>query len=193
VAGGLIDIEFIAQYLQLVHAARVPDILDTSTTQVLDKAWRLGMLATEDAEVLRPAVRLYHGLTQILRLSPSGPFDPKTAAAGLACSGVGPACPISRRWMCFLPRHRPRYAGLLSASSALRRDRARYFSSNSTTFTVVAPMFLIARVTPGSCQKNSPVRKPQPRSTAPGTLSLISPPSTTMRMPGARCVIAAAD
>src|SRR5262249_41500346 len=50
VAGGLIDIEFIAQYLQLVHAARVPDILDTSTTQVLDKAWRLGMLATEDAE-----------------------------------------------------------------------------------------------------------------------------------------------
>ena len=29
VAGGLIDIEFIAQYLQLVHAAQLPDILDT--------------------------------------------------------------------------------------------------------------------------------------------------------------------
>ena len=59
VAGGLVDIEFIAQYLQLVHAAATPDILDTSTARVLEKAWRLGVLTTEDAEVLRPAVRLY--------------------------------------------------------------------------------------------------------------------------------------
>ena len=83
VAGGLIDIEFIAQYLQLVHAAQSPEILDTSTARVLDKAWRLGLLATEDAEVLRPAVRLYHDLTQILRLCLPGPFDPKAAAPGL--------------------------------------------------------------------------------------------------------------
>jgi len=83
VAGGLTDIEFIAQYLQLIHAAHMPDILDTSTTQVLDKAWRLGLLEPEDAEVLRRAVRLYHDLTQILRLCLFGPFDPKTAAPGL--------------------------------------------------------------------------------------------------------------
>jgi glutamate-ammonia-ligase adenylyltransferase len=82
-AGGLIDIEFIAQYLQLVHAAEMPDILDTSTAKVLDKAWRLGLLGTEDAEVLRPAVRLYHDLTQILRVCVGGEFDPKTAAPGL--------------------------------------------------------------------------------------------------------------
>jgi glutamate-ammonia-ligase adenylyltransferase len=83
VAGGLVDIEFVAQYLQLVHAAKFPDILDTSTARVLDKAWRLGVLATEDAEVLRPAVRLYHDLTQILRLCLPGPFDPKAASPGL--------------------------------------------------------------------------------------------------------------
>jgi glutamate-ammonia-ligase adenylyltransferase len=82
-AGGLIDLEFIAQYLQLVHAARLPDILDTSTAGVLDKAWRLRVLPVEDAEVLRPAVRLYHDLTQILRLCLAGPFDPKTAGPGL--------------------------------------------------------------------------------------------------------------
>jgi len=82
-AGGLIDIEFIAQYLQLVHAARVPAILDTSTARVLDKAWSLRVLAVEDAEVLRPAVQLYHDLTQVLRLCLPGPFDPKTAGAGL--------------------------------------------------------------------------------------------------------------
>src|SRR3954447_2454915 len=81
--GGLIDLEFIAQYLQLVHAASMPDILDTSTARVLDKAWHLGVLKTDDAEVLRPAVRLYLNLTQVLRLCLPGPFDPKTAASGL--------------------------------------------------------------------------------------------------------------
>jgi len=83
VAGGLVDIEFVAQYLQLVHAAHTPDILDTSTARVLEKAWRLGVLSTEDAEVLRPAVRLYDDLTQILRLCLSGPFDPSAASPGL--------------------------------------------------------------------------------------------------------------
>ena len=78
-----IDIEFIAQYLQLLHAAKLPDILDTSTARVLDKARRLGVLAVEDAEVLRRAVRLYHDLTQILRLCLPGPFDAKTAGTAL--------------------------------------------------------------------------------------------------------------
>jgi glutamate-ammonia-ligase adenylyltransferase len=82
-AGGLVDIEFIAQYLQLVHAHAVPDILDTSTARVLDKAWALHVLPVEEAEVLRPAVQLYQDLTQILRLCLAGPFDAKTAGAGL--------------------------------------------------------------------------------------------------------------
>ena len=83
VAGGLVDLEFIAQYLQLVHAQALPGILDTSTARVLDKAWALHVLPVEEAEVLRPAVQLYHDLTQILRLCLPGPFDPKSAGAGL--------------------------------------------------------------------------------------------------------------
>jgi glutamate-ammonia-ligase adenylyltransferase len=82
-AGGLVDLEFIAQYLQLVHAHSQPDILDTSTARVLEKAWALRLIAAEDAEVLRAAVQLYQNLTQILRLCLTGPFDPKTAASGL--------------------------------------------------------------------------------------------------------------
>lgn len=82
-SGGLVDIEFIAQYLQLVHAHRLPDILDTSTARVLEKALSLRVLAVEDAEILRTAVQLYHDLTQILRLCLPGAFDPKTAGAGL--------------------------------------------------------------------------------------------------------------
>jgi glutamate-ammonia-ligase adenylyltransferase len=82
-AGGLVDLEFIAQYLQLVHAAARPEILDTSTARVLDRAWAAGVLAPEEADVLRPAARLYHNLTQVLRLCLSGPFDPKTAGGEL--------------------------------------------------------------------------------------------------------------
>ncbi len=82
-AGGLVDIEFIAQYLQLAHAATAPEILDTTTVRALEKAARLGLLAREDADVMRPAVRLFHDLAQVLRLCLPGAFDPKTASAGV--------------------------------------------------------------------------------------------------------------
>jgi glutamate-ammonia-ligase adenylyltransferase len=82
-SGGLIDIEFIAQYLQLVHAAERPEILDTSTARTLEKAARLGILAPQDAAVLRPAVRLFHDLTQILRLCLVASFDPQAANPGI--------------------------------------------------------------------------------------------------------------
>ncbi len=83
VKGGLIDLEFIAQYLQLVHAAANPEILDTATARVLEKAQRLGIVAAEEAEVLRPAARLYRDLTQVLRLCLSAPFDPQAAGPEL--------------------------------------------------------------------------------------------------------------
>jgi len=82
-AGGTVDIDFIAQYLQLVHAAEKPDILNVSTSAVLDNAARLGVLAQSDVEVLRAAARLYHDLTQILRLCVSDKFNPATAGEDL--------------------------------------------------------------------------------------------------------------
>jgi [glutamine synthetase] adenylyltransferase / [glutamine synthetase]-adenylyl-L-tyrosine phosphorylase len=82
-AGGLIDIDFVAQYLQLVHAAAYPDILDVNTLNVLDNAERLGVLPHSDAEVLRSAGRLYNDLTQILRLCVSGRFRPETSGDDL--------------------------------------------------------------------------------------------------------------
>ena len=82
-AGGLVDIDFIAQYLQLAHAANKPEILSVSTLQVLDNAAKLGVLAQPDAEILRSATRLYHDLTQILRLCVSDKFNPETAGDDL--------------------------------------------------------------------------------------------------------------
>jgi glutamate-ammonia-ligase adenylyltransferase len=83
VAGGLIDIEFVAQYLQLVHAAEKPKILSVNTLEVLDTAVRLGVLSTASSDVLRSAARLYHDLTQILRLCVSTKFHPETAGEDL--------------------------------------------------------------------------------------------------------------
>ena len=82
-AGGLVDIDFIAQYLQLVHAAEKPEILSVSTLQVLDNAARLGVLPQSEAEILRSAARLYHDLTQIMRLCVTGKFNPETSGDNL--------------------------------------------------------------------------------------------------------------
>jgi len=82
-AGGMVDIDFAAQYLQLVHAAEKPDILDVSTLHVLDNAARLGVLAASSAEILRAATHLYHDLTQILRLCVSERFKPESAGEDL--------------------------------------------------------------------------------------------------------------
>ena len=82
-AGGMVDIDFIAQYLQLVHAADKPDILDVATLHVLDNAARLGVLPQSEAEVLRSAARLYHDLTQILRLCVTERFKPETSGEDL--------------------------------------------------------------------------------------------------------------
>jgi glutamate-ammonia-ligase adenylyltransferase len=82
-AGGLVDVDFIAQYLQLVHAADFPDILSVGTLQVLENAARLGVLPQAAAETLRSATRLYHDLTQILRLCVSEKFNPETAGEDL--------------------------------------------------------------------------------------------------------------
>jgi glutamate-ammonia-ligase adenylyltransferase len=81
--GGLVDIEFLVQALQLGHAAETPEILYTATVGALDRARRHGLLDEEDWEILREAARLQQNLTQILRLALDGPFKPDTAGEGL--------------------------------------------------------------------------------------------------------------
>jgi len=83
VRGGLVDLEFIAQHMQLVHAHAHPEVLDQNTAGAYQKLAAAGLIAPEAMEVLLPAARLIHDLTQILRLCLEGPFDPKTAPHGL--------------------------------------------------------------------------------------------------------------
>jgi len=81
--GGMIDIEFIAQYLQLIHAAKHPAILSTETDIVLTASARVKLISRRDAEVLLPALHLYQTLTQILRLCVDGVFRPEDSPKGL--------------------------------------------------------------------------------------------------------------
>jgi glutamate-ammonia-ligase adenylyltransferase len=82
-AGGLLDIEFIAQYLELAFAHEHPGVLDVSTRKALEKAQAAGLITAEEAETLIDAHRLYTDATQFMRLSTSGRFDPAKAAAGV--------------------------------------------------------------------------------------------------------------
>jgi [glutamine synthetase] adenylyltransferase / [glutamine synthetase]-adenylyl-L-tyrosine phosphorylase len=83
VAGGLIDIEFIAQVLSLAYGHERPALLDVSTRKTLEKAGAARLITADQAQALIDAHRLYTDATQLMRLSTSGAFDPAKAAAGV--------------------------------------------------------------------------------------------------------------
>ncbi|MEC9368123.1 MAG: bifunctional [glutamine synthetase] adenylyltransferase/[glutamine synthetase]-adenylyl-L-tyrosine phosphorylase, partial [Pseudomonadota bacterium] len=83
VRGGLVDLEFIVQFLQIVSANSHPGVLDQNTASAIDKLERVGVLGGAEAKVLRPAAMLLHNLTQVLRLCLDRPFDPAQAPEGL--------------------------------------------------------------------------------------------------------------
>jgi len=81
--GGLVDIEFIAQTLQLCHAPKDPRVLDQNTIAALEHLSAAGGLSPDLAANLVRAARLEHGLTQVLRIALAGGFSPDTATRGL--------------------------------------------------------------------------------------------------------------
>jgi glutamate-ammonia-ligase adenylyltransferase len=83
VRGGLVDLEFIAQHLQLVHAAAHPEVLDQNTLAAYAKLARANLILAADADRLIAATHLIHNLTQVIRLCLEGTFDPDTAPSGL--------------------------------------------------------------------------------------------------------------
>lgn len=83
VRGGLVDLEFIAQFLQLVHAAQVPGVLNQNTLKVFENLRDAGLLSGAHADILIPATKLIHNLTQVLRICIGETFDPASAPKGL--------------------------------------------------------------------------------------------------------------
>ena len=81
--GGLVDVEFITQFLEIVHAADEPGVLSTNTSQALRNLVQAGILTGADGNALLGAVELYQDVAQILRLCTGSFFDPKTAPKDL--------------------------------------------------------------------------------------------------------------
>jgi glutamate-ammonia-ligase adenylyltransferase len=83
VRGGLLDIEFIVQYLLLRHAHRHPTIISGNTATALDRLGEAGLIDRARAAMLAGAARFLAGLQAVLRLCTGGSFDEAEAPPGL--------------------------------------------------------------------------------------------------------------
>lgn len=81
--GGVLDAEFIAQYLTLRYAHDNPRICDVNTEQTLRNARDLALVNAEDIQTLIEALRLMSDVTQLMRITVDGGFDPQKAADGV--------------------------------------------------------------------------------------------------------------
>jgi len=72
--GGLVDIEFITQYLQLLHANKNPDILAQNTAQALRNMTEKGLIGAQIGASLLSAHKLWQTIQGLLRLTIEGYF-----------------------------------------------------------------------------------------------------------------------
>jgi glutamate-ammonia-ligase adenylyltransferase len=81
--GGLVDIEFIAQTLQLTEAHGNPGVLHSNTIGALNALAQAGAIAADDAIALMAAAELQTALMQVLRIAVDGEFNAASATPGL--------------------------------------------------------------------------------------------------------------
>jgi len=73
--GGLVDVEFLTQALQLVHGAEHPDVRRPSTNAALAGLARMGALPAPTAAALREDYRFLRRVSTALRLLGARPTD----------------------------------------------------------------------------------------------------------------------
>lgn len=79
-SGGMVDIEFEAQCLQLENALEIPELLQRSTAAVLDRAADKGRLTKEGRDALKAAYAFRQELSVLFSLClEEGRFNPETA------------------------------------------------------------------------------------------------------------------
>ncbi len=82
-AGGIIDVEFIAQFLVLGSGHAHPDLWQATTAHTFTLAAQAGLLDDDSADKLVAALHFYTSLTQVIRLCLDGRYDPQMAPKGL--------------------------------------------------------------------------------------------------------------
>lgn len=81
--GGLIDVEFIAQFLQLRHGSTHPEALHPNTAEALRRMASAGVLDTRTAEELESALVLWHRIQAMQRLVVEHFFAEESLPEGL--------------------------------------------------------------------------------------------------------------
>ncbi|MBL8669497.1 MAG: bifunctional [glutamate--ammonia ligase]-adenylyl-L-tyrosine phosphorylase/[glutamate--ammonia-ligase] adenylyltransferase, partial [Alphaproteobacteria bacterium] len=81
--GGITDVEFAVQYLQLRHAAERPEILAGRAVPALARLAEAGLVTAEDAAALTRAARLWRRMQGLVRLTVGDGFDMAQAPKGL--------------------------------------------------------------------------------------------------------------
>ena len=81
--GGLLDVEFVAQFLVLRNAAEYPLLHQVGTAETLRAAAKLDLLPPHCADVLIEGHRLLSDVTQLTRVSVGSDFRPETAPEGV--------------------------------------------------------------------------------------------------------------
>jgi glutamate-ammonia-ligase adenylyltransferase len=83
VRGGFVDVEFIAQYLELKHANARPDVLSANTADALMRLASAGLLDAVAADQLTGALHIWRRVQGMLRLTIGTTFDETSAPQGL--------------------------------------------------------------------------------------------------------------
>jgi len=89
--GGLVDLEFVAQFLQLRHGHEHPGLLHPTPEQALLSAGSQGLIEAPRAERLAAAARRLSAVQGFLRLTVGDRFDAESAPAGLKAALAGAA------------------------------------------------------------------------------------------------------
>src|SRR5690606_13594448 len=81
--GGMVDAEFVCQYLQLKHACDHPEVLSPRTGDAIQKLKEAGILDAATADAMAQDYALLHQVQSVLRLCVGQNFDENSAAPGL--------------------------------------------------------------------------------------------------------------
>jgi glutamate-ammonia-ligase adenylyltransferase len=127
--GGLVDVEFLTQALQLVHGAEHPDVRRPSTSAALAGLARVGALSAATATALRDDYRFLRRVSTALRLLGARPTDTLELASPMPAR-VASALGLPSR-EAFLAAYRERtaavraaYAEVFSSEEVRRRSPA---------------------------------------------------------------------
>lgn len=132
--GGMLDIEFIAQYLQLRDASRDASVIEANTIAALQALRRAGALTPAAAQDLVEALTLWRNVQGLLKLTAEEPFDEEKAPPALKAilaAGAGSIdfATIKEDMEAAALRARAHYDAIIAAPAADLRKNAEVRTS----------------------------------------------------------------